>query len=149
MSNVNHKSTRSGTEPTSAADSAAIIRKRKDPQSPRQATNALLPTTARPPPAPIRILTLLPLQTPGLSVFGYLESQRKEDDLLGALQTIDPVKSHDYRSILRVVVPRRRPWIQPNISRVSGRMNTPINTSSQLGNNLDVATGDTLTLSVQ
>jgi hypothetical protein len=114
---------------------------RQVPSKRHETTNArILPTTARPPPAPIQILTPLPPQALGLSVFGYLESHRTGKKMTCSVpfklstQT-SGIRNRNYRSILRAVVPRRRPylsWIPPNISKVSARMSPPINTSPRL-----------------
>jgi hypothetical protein len=99
MSNVNDKSrwtASRGAEPTSAADSLATTRKRKDPSDPLQTArnhkrtniaNSGSPTARADPNS--YVIATSSSRTKCFRISG-IPKDWEEDDLLGALQTIDP-----------------------------------------------------------
>jgi len=91
MSKANDRSSRTashGAEPTSGADSSVTTWKRKDPSGPRQTADNGPPTTARADPNSYAITT--PSSRTKCFRISGIPQDWKEDDLLGALQTIDP-----------------------------------------------------------
>jgi hypothetical protein len=96
MSNANDKSTRTtsrGAKPTSTADSAATTWKRKDPPSPRQAAQnhkRMNIADNVPPTDPNSYAIATPRSTTKCFRISGIPRDWEEDDLLGALRTIDP-----------------------------------------------------------